>query len=229
MKHHGWVTAALALIFVVVSFQGFAATQNCASSGCINLLFDGDSISAGSGASLGLDKRVAEAVGDEVELHNVAVPGRPVSDCLRLFRERVKPLLVPESRSNVIVFHAGDNDIAQGRDAGQTYAAFADYVAAAHEQGWKIVVSTELRRPDFAPLQEAELEDYNNRLRTNAAGADVVVDFDTDRRMLALPYRSDPALFTRDGIHPSDGGYAILAAMLAPAVKRVTMQAARLR
>ncbi|MEA2792562.1 MAG: hypothetical protein QOG73_4968, partial [Acetobacteraceae bacterium] len=34
-------------------------------------------------------------------------------------------------------------------------------------------------------------------------------------------YRTDPALFTEDGVHPSDGGYSVLARLLAPAVKRV--------
>jgi lysophospholipase L1-like esterase len=83
------------------------------------------------------------------------------------------------------------------------------------------VVSTELRRPDFSPAQEAQLEAYNDRLRANKAGADAVVDLDTEPKMAEIAYRTDPAVFSRDRIHLSDGGYAIMADLLAPAVKRV--------
>ena len=200
-----------------------AAEPGCASAACINLVLDGDSISAGVGASPGhtADRQMAAALGEAVRLQNVAAGGRPVSECLQLYPVLVAPLFVPAAGSNVIVFHAGDNDIARGRNAAQTYAAFTAYVAAAHQQGWKIVVSTELRRPDFPPPQEAELESYNDRLRRNDAGADAVVDLDAEPRMADLSYRADPEVFTPDRIHPSDGGYAVLAGLLAPAVRRV--------
>jgi lysophospholipase L1-like esterase len=195
----------------------------CASADCVNLVFDGDSISAGAGSTQGhgLDAQVAQALGTAVRLNNVAVGGRPVSDCLRLYPKLVAPLFSPASHHNVIVFHAGDNDIAQGRDAAQTYAAFTAYVAAAHQQGWKVVVSTELRSPHFPPPKEAQLRQYNDSLRQNQAGADAVVDFDTDTRLTTMSNRFDPSMFKPDGLHPTDAGYAILTQLLAPAVKRV--------
>ncbi len=190
----------------------------------INLVFDGDSIPAGIGATPnhGLDAQVVAALGDQVRSSNVAAGGRPVLNCLTMFKQRVAPLFGPEFGANVIVFHAGDNDIAQGRDAMRTYAAFTDYVEAAHNQGWKVVVSTELRRYDWRQAQEAQLEAYNDRLRQNRARADAVVDFDTDPRLLDPDQRLNPDLFTHDRVHPSDGGYAVLAAMLVPAIQRVS-------
>ena len=131
------------------------------------------------------------------------------------------PLFVPGGPPNVIVLHAGDNDIARGRTGAQTYAALTAYVAAAHQQGWKLVISTELKRPDFPPQKEAELEAYNDRVRRNQASADAVVDLDAEPKFADSGYRSDPAVFSKDGIHPSDGGYALLANLLTPAVKRV--------
>jgi lysophospholipase L1-like esterase len=191
--------------------------------GPVNLVFDGDSISAGWGAPAGrgLDARVAAALGPDVRLHNVAVGGRPVVECLRLYNQLVAPLFDVSASRNVIVFHAGDNDILLGRHAVLIYAAFIAYVAAAHRQGWKVVVSTELRRLDFDPPRSTELANYNDSLRENRAGADGVVDFDADARMTDMSLRHDPALFTHDGLHPSDGGYAVLAGMLAPVVRRV--------
>jgi lysophospholipase L1-like esterase len=202
---------------------GEAAALSCQAAQCVNLVFDGDSISAGAGASPGhgLDGQVVAAIGDDVRLHNVAVGGRPVSDCLRLYDQRVAPLFDASTRHNVIAFHAGDNDIAQGRSADQTYVAFSAYVAAAHRQGWKVVVTTELRHADFSPLMEMKLEDYNNLIRRNQAGADAVVDLDADPRLRDFSHRAEADLFTRDGIHPSDGGYAVAAGMLAPQVKQI--------
>jgi lysophospholipase L1-like esterase len=212
------------LVLSFVALLGLAwARSEAADAGSVNLVFDGDSISASWGASPdhGLDTKVAVALGSSVRLHNVAVGGRPVSECLALYPQRVAPLFDASATRNVIVFHAGDNDIAQGRDAAQTYAAFTAYVAAAHQQGWKIVVSTELRRGDFPPAASTALEQYNDRLRANAAGANAVVDFDADRRMTDMSYRDDPMVFSHDGVHPSDGGYAMLAGMLGPVVKRI--------
>jgi lysophospholipase L1-like esterase len=217
------IGCAFVTLFVICNRLGKAASPSCQTAQCVNLVFDGDSISAGVGASSGhgLDGQTVAAIGDDVRLHNVAVGGRPVWDCLQLYNKTVAPLFDASSRHNVIAFHAGDNDIAQGRSADATYAAFTDYVAAAHHQGWKVIVSTELRHADFSALMETKLEDYNNLLRRNRAGADAVVDLDTEARLREFSYRTNPALFTRDRVHPSEGGYAVLAAMLAPEVKRI--------
>jgi lysophospholipase L1-like esterase len=217
------IGCAFVTLFVICNQLGKAASPSCQTAQCVNLVFDGDSISAGAGASPGhgLDGQTVAAIGDDVRLHNVAVGGRPVWDCLQLYNKTVAPLFDTSSRHNLIAFHAGDNDIAQGRSADATYAAFTDYVAAAHRQGWKVIVSTELRHADFSALMETKLEDYNKLLRRNRAGADAVVDLDTEVRFKEFSYRTNPALFTRDRVHPSDGGYAVLAAMLAPEIKRI--------
>jgi len=55
-----------------------------------------------------------------------------------------------------------------------------------------------------------------------SAGADAVVDLDQEPRMRRIEGRSNPSLFTLDGVHPIDSGYAVLAAMLAPAVRRMS-------
>jgi lysophospholipase L1-like esterase len=214
---------AFVMLVIICDRLGKAAVSACQDTTCVNLVFDGDSISAGAGASPGhgLDSQVMAALGDDVRLHNVAVGGRPVSECQRLYEQLVAPLFAAATPHNVIAFHAGDNDIAQGRSADQTYEVFTAYVTAAHRQGWKVVVSTELRHVDFSKLMETKLEDYNNLLRRNQAGADAVVDLDVDPRLREFSYRTDPALFSKDEIHPSDGGYAILAGLLAPQVRRI--------
>ena len=153
-------------------------------------------------------------LGRPARLYNVAAGGRPAFECLRLFPELVASRFEQRASFNLIVFHAGDNDLAQGKSADQTYRAFAQYVATAHARGWKIIVSTELQRVDFPPSRQAELSSYNKQLLANTAGADAVVDFTADPAFADLARRDDLQLFTKDRIHPSDGGYAMLARML---------------
>ena len=198
----------------------FAATQVQAAEpacgpDCLNLVLDGDSISAMTPAKAVQDRIPGVAHGT-----NTARGGRPVHECLTLFPTLIEPLYAPAAQRNIIIFHAGDNDIGQGRNADQTYAAFTQYVALAHRQGWRVVVSTEFHVPHFNAEREAQLEAYNTMLLRNQAGADAVVDMDADRRFLDLSYRSDPALF-RDPLHPSDAGLAIMLDRLAPAIRRV--------
>jgi lysophospholipase L1-like esterase len=211
-----------AMLFCAGVHAGEAAEKGCASLACINMVFDGDSISAGTGATRDNtpDRLVARALG-HVRAYNVAAGGRPVGESLRLFPELVARLFVPGGVPNVIVFHGGDNDIRLGNDAAHTYAAFTSYVSFAHAQGWKVVVSTELRRFDFPAAKEAQLLAYNDRLRENKAHADAVVDLDSEPKFADAAYRGDPAVFSKDRIHPSDGGYAIMAQMLASAVRHV--------
>jgi lysophospholipase L1-like esterase len=190
-------------------------------SGCGNIVFDGDSISVGAGASggHGLDNQFMGDLQRLARVANVAAGGEPVYVSLQRFDAGVAPLFVKGARFNLIVFHAGDNDVVHGRDAQQTYAAFTEYVAKAHLQGWKIIVSTELQRPDFPPDKEAVLDAYNRMLLANTARADAVVNVATDPRLGDLANRSDPALFSSDHIHPRDAGYAVLARMLATAAQ----------
>lgn len=213
---------AAAVLLCAGAQAGAAVEKGCASSSCINMVFDGDSISAGVGATRDHtpDRVVARTLG-HVRVYNVAVSGRPVGESARVFPDLVARLFVPGGVPNVIVFHAGDNDIRLGNDAAHIYAVFTSYVSQAHAQGWKVVVSTELRRFDFPAAKEAQLEAYNDRLRENKAHADAVVDLDAEPKFTDPAYRADPAVFSKDRIHPSDGGYAIMAEMLAPAVKRV--------
>jgi lysophospholipase L1-like esterase len=213
---------AVVLLCGAFAGRGDAAMISCDSTSCVNLVFDGDSISAGVGSTSGhgLDAVVTAAMGDPVVKHNVAVGGRPVHDCLSLYPKLVAPLYDTASGHNIIVFHAGDNDINQGSNAAETYAAFTAYVSMAHRQGWKVVISTELRRYAFPPAMEQQLEDYNRQLRANAAGADAVVDLDSEPKLLDPSYRKEATLFTQDGVHPNDGGYVVLARLLAPAVRQ---------
>ncbi len=193
------------------SFEGTSAAM---------LVFDGDSISVGVGASPGrtLAEQVASLLPAGVATRVVGASGRPVKDCLARYDVDIRPLYDAGRARNVIFLHAGDNDITQGSNARQAYDALTAYVARAHRQGWSIVVSTELQRFDLSEAMRAELSAFNALVLANAAGADGVADFGGDATMGGVANRRNPTYYTLDGVHPSDAGYAILAGLTARAV-----------
>ncbi|HMK89334.1 MAG TPA: GDSL-type esterase/lipase family protein [Methylocystis sp.] len=193
----------------------------------MNLVFDGDSIAVGLGAppGHGLAEQTVACLGLAVSPRVVGRSGSPISERLSLYDLNIAPL-VKKGAHNVIVFHAGDNDIALGSTSPAAYAALVDYVRRAHAQGWKIVVSTELQRFDFPEERRAELGALNELIRTNAAGADVVSDYAADPILGGPQNRKNPIYYAPDGIHPVANGYAILARMTASAVARALGDAA---
>ncbi len=184
------------------------------------LVFDGDSISVGLGAAPGstLAEQVVPLLPQGVTSHVVGAGGRPVKDCLARFDAGVRPLFDARAANNLIFFHAGDNDVTQGSSGQQTYAALEAYIARAHAQGWKVVVSTEMQRYDLPEAMRADIDTFNAAVLANGAGADGVADFEGDGTMGGVAYRRDRRYYTLDGIHPADAGYAILAGLAAKAL-----------
>ena len=184
------------------------------------LVFDGDSISIGTGASPGrtLAEQVLPLLPEGVVTQVVGAGGRPVKDCLARFDGDVRPLFDARVAHNVIFFHAGDNDVVQGSSGREAYAALSAYVARAHGQGWRVVVSTEMQRFDLPAAMRDELDAFNALVRGNAAGADGVADFGGDATMGGVAVRRDPTYYTMDGVHPADAGYAVLAGLAARAL-----------
>jgi len=188
-------------------FRGAAATE----AGIF--LFDGDSVSAGDKASPGktLMEQTVTFLGWGGRVRNTARRGRPMAECLALYDRNVSPHAEGETGPRLLFIHAGDNDINQGADGAAAYRAFAAYVRRAHAQRWMVIASTELARPDFPFRKRVELADYNMRLLDNAAGADAVIDFAAIPAFARIANRTNPDIFNPDRVHPSDGGYAILA------------------
>ena len=176
------------------------------------LIFDGDSIAEGAGASPGhgLQDNVVADLAWRGRVYNWSQSGRPMAVCLQRFEANVASLDVAPRTPVMVVLHAGDNDIAGGATAAQAYDALTGYVEIAHRRGWVVITTTELTRPDFRAAKKRQLALYNQMIRANLAKADAIVDYDNLPRFNDLANRGDRTLFYKDGIHPSEGGYALL-------------------
>lgn len=184
------------------------------------LVFDGDSISLGVGATHGytLADQVKHLLHADIAFYVTAVGGRTVKECLRLFDSEVQQIFKPSAFNNVIFFSAGDNDIAWGNNGRDTYNLIKEYIAYAHDQGWHVVVSTKLQRYDWPETARAELNLLNSLVLANSAGADGIADFQGNLIMGSETGRMNHTNYTTDGVHPANAGYTILAEIAATAL-----------
>ena len=215
----GWLSTLLSVLFA-----GWAGAGSGAPPDPGVLVFDGDSVSQGAGvdAAQSPARQIARLMKEPVRIVSVAVAGKPVSASLADFQRNVAPLYDPKARYNVIAFHGGDNDIAGGRTAAQAYASLSRYVEIAHAQGWTVIVSTELARPDWDAAGHAALDEYNRLELRNQAGADAVIDYASAPGMSGLTGRETSGFYSADRIHPSARGYVLLATMLHGAMATLT-------
>lgn len=198
-------------------------TRVAGAAGAGFFLFDGDSIAAGQGATPGhgLAERVVALLGWTGRVHNSARSGRQMAECLALYGRNVAPYAAGVLGPKLLFIHAGDNDIRAGASGAAVFAAYARYVARARDQGWAVIASTKLARPTFPLAQRAELAFFNRHLLENTAGADEVIDFAAIPSFARIANRTNPDVFVADRVHPSDGGYAILARATAPVAARL--------
>jgi lysophospholipase L1-like esterase len=192
----------------------------------------GDSIGFGTGAGRpedALGPRLTAALGAEgiaADLAVLAVPGAVSRDLAPQVRRAVA--LQPDLALVVI----GANDLARFVPPARAAADLGAAVSALRGAGAEVVV---VPAPDLAlvpwipaayrSLVTAACTQLQTRQGEAVRGAGgVVAALGTD---LDAAFSADPALFARDRFHPSSGGYARIAAALAPTVLAAARYAGR--
>lgn len=115
----------------------------------------------------------------------------------------------------------GINDISAGTrnpeaptlTAGQLIAGYRQLIERAHLVGVQVIGCTITPyggSPTFTEVGEAIRQEVNAWIRTSGA-FDAVVDFDLATRDADDPVRFSPAADAPDLLHPSDGGYRLMA------------------
>jgi lysophospholipase L1-like esterase len=188
------------------------------------IVLDGDSITAGTGASAPANawaSLLAASLGtDGYHVGNFGISGQTVGNAtagggpaiymrLNAATEEYTAGL-RTSGNNVLVAWGGTNDLYYGRTAAQAFADFEAYCQGARTAGYKVLAVGMIDRNPTGSWTGAKRTDLNN-LCVNAVGMyDAYLDpSDVDARF--DDYTS--ALFA-DGVHPSDAGHAILASAI---------------
>lgn len=147
--------------------------------------------------------------------------GCEASDVLHFARRIVLP-----RKPDVIVYYAGDNDIASGKTAVRCADDFSAFVQAVHKELPKtrivyLPIKASLSRWKMYHRQRAA-----NTLIESACIDDPLLKFvDLVAPMLVADGTPDPSLFRDDGLHLNDKGYELWTSRLAPILNDLTSQA----
>jgi lysophospholipase L1-like esterase len=176
------------------------------------LIFEGDSITEGVGASNAEDfsypAQLARRGPSEPKWFNLGAGGDTLQNMAATV-SGVTALLArnPAYPNRLVGLLAGTNDINNGRTEAQVRADLDAWIAAVRGVAGVVPFGcTILPRTDFNPAEEAVRQAVNGYIRSGANLA-FVVDLAAEPR-LANP--ADAAIYG-DGIHPTDAGYAVLA------------------
>jgi lysophospholipase L1-like esterase len=146
--------------------------------------------------------------------------GSKITDVLH-FLERI----VVKYRPRVIVFYAGDNDVAAGRTAQQIVGDFETFLAAVGKQLPEthviyVPVKPSLARWELWPV----MRQANERIQSLLAESDAWHYADTATPMLGADATPRPELFARDGLHLSDEGYRLWTQVVRQVLNQLAQQ-----
>jgi len=117
----------------------------------------------------------------------------------------------------LVVFYAGDNDIACGKTPAEVFGdfvAFVDKIRAALAETRIVFLSI---KPSLSRWEMVErMRDANRRIEAFCRSSTGLSYVDTDAPMLGADGRPRPELFVEDGLHLSEAGYALWTSLVLP-------------
>ena len=184
-------------------------------------VFDGDSLTVGSGSSGGNTypaQYLALVGGGGWESYNVGINGQTLAGMAAASDVDGKFDVVRPARK--LYVWGGTNDMRAGTDDTTTYGRLVTYCNARKAIGWQIYVMTCLPRtgdvlPDDATFETRRLA-FNTAVRTNyATFADKLVDIALDSRIGDAGDNTDTTYYSGDNVHLNNTGYGVVAALTA--------------
>ena len=128
--------------------------------------------------------------------------------------------IVVPYKPRVVVFYAGDNDLAAGKTPTQVLSAFQSFVATMHRElpGTRVVFVS--IKPSIARWAIVDKMRAANQLVRDYARTDArLVYVDVFTPMLNASGMPRPELYLEDGLHMTPAGYAIWRERIAPAIR----------
>jgi lysophospholipase L1-like esterase len=145
----------------------------------------------------------------------------PLADMLAQAALEVDARYRAEADADVCVVMGGARDLVAGRAATAVHDDLATYCLGRQAAGFRVVVLTLLPRRESAGF-EAGRQAFNDLVRANwQAYADAMADVAADDRIGDPLDDLDLTYYQPDGLHPSDAGYAVMAAVSAPVLNQL--------
>ena len=133
---------------------------------------------------------------------------------------RTSPRASSSRRPRVIVFYAGDNDIAAGKTPKQVGDDFQAFAALVHRELPKTRIVFVSIKPSPARREMADRQRAANGLvEAHCKDSDYLTYLDVATPMLGEDGQPNKELFGKDGLHMNEKGYALWASLLKPYLK----------
>jgi len=146
---------------------------------------------------------------------NVGFGGSVIADSTHFAHRIITPY-----KPDVIVFYAGDNDIAVGRKAEQVAEDFQAFLATARKNNPSCRVLFLAVKPSIARWKKFDEQKKANALvRELCEKGDRLTYVDMVTPMLGSDGMPNPELFVKDGLHLSPKGYELWTAAVHRAMK----------
>ncbi len=180
-----------------------------------NIVFDGDSLTAGSTATDPYPSQVMRGFRTGVECVNLGIGGQRLQEMLSNAPAKVDPLHRSYLGQNVVVIWGGTNDMRHWAHPPEAvYSRLREYCLQRRAAGYAVVVLTMLPRTDgaYPPNLEADRQTFNRLIRATWPGfADALVDMGTDPLVGLQGCELDARLFSPDRVHLNNTGLSVVA------------------
>lgn len=142
--------------------------------------------------------------------------GSMISDSIHYFDRAVKPVAPP-----VILFYAGDNDVAKGKSAEVVHADFRKFVGLMKKAfGKKTRLGFIAIKPSLSRWKLAgEMQKANNLIKADCERDELLSFIDVWTPMIGEDGKPKADLFLKDGLHMNLKGYKIWNKAVAPVLK----------
>lgn len=208
--------------FVAAGIAACLVTATGSALDRVNLVYEGDSLTVGyPGASdasypaqLGT---LLTAVGRAYPYSNRAASSETIVDMLASAETDAVDATYDAAVANIAVLWSGTNDLFHTSDSAATiYANLTTWVQGRQAAGFRVIVLTPMPSDHVGVPGDYETRRValNALINANSAGADAVVNLDADSRL------TDPAdaTYFADRLHLTTAGYAVVAALVQPAI-----------
>lgn len=129
-------------------------------------------------------------------------------------------IVVPR-KPRIIVFYAGDNDIALGKTPNRVFADYQAFVATIHKHLPETKIVYIAIKPSIRRWGHVEsMRKANRMIEELSAKGDLLEYVDIDTPMIGADGKPRKELFRQDGLHMNDAGYKIWTELVMPHVKR---------
>ena len=141
--------------------------------------------------------------------------GSEISDSI-FFADRI----IIKHQPRIIVFYAGDNDLAKGKSGQQVVADYRTFVKKIRTSLPKTKIIFVAIKPSIARWKLIEkIRQTNKELSRITTTDPLQVFLDIDTPMIGSDGKPKPELFLKDGLHLNVAGYKLWNSLLKPLLK----------